>query len=213
MDRIKTIIADDHTMFLQGIDSMLKNEKTIEIVGKATNGQEVLAILESKEANLVVVDISMPKMDGIELTKALKQKYPHIKILILSTHSNSQMIAKLTRLGAHGYLLKNAEKNELLEAIHAIYNNEEYFSEEVKSIYNEFNLKQNQISITVSELSSREEEILKLIAQGLTAQEIGDKLFISLNTVNTHRRNLLSKLNAKNTAGLVKYAVETGLLD
>lgn len=213
MNRIKTIIADDHTMFLQGIDSMLKNEKTIEIVGKATNGQEVLAILENKEANLVVVDISMPKMDGIELTKALKQKYPHIKILILSTHSNAQMIAKLTRLGAHGYLLKNAEKNELLEAIHAVYNNEEYFSEEVKSIYNEFNLKQNQISVTVSDLSSREEEILKLIAQGLTAQEIGDKLFISLNTVNTHRRNLLSKLNAKNTAGLVKYAVETGLLD
>ena len=213
MNKIKTIIADDHTMFLQGIDSMLKNENSIEIVGKATNGQEVLAILENKMTNVVVLDISMPKMDGIELTKALKQKYPEIKILILSTHSNSQMIAKLIRIGANGYLLKNAEKNELLEAIHTVSQGNQYFSKEVKEIYNEFSLKLNQNSITTTQLSSREEEVIKLISQGLTTQEIGDKLFISLNTVNTHRRNLLSKLNAKNTAGLVKYAIENGFLD
>jgi DNA-binding NarL/FixJ family response regulator len=213
MNKIKTIIADDHTMFLQGIDSMLKNEDSIEIVGKATNGQEVLAILENKMTNVVVLDISMPKMDGIELTKALKQKYPEIKVLILSTHSNSQMIAKLIRIGANGYLLKNAEKNELLEAIHTVSGGNQYFSKEVKEIYNEFSLKLNQNSITTTQLSSREEEVIKLISQGLTTQEIGDKLFISLNTVNTHRINLLSKLNVKNTAGLVKYAIENGFLD
>ena len=213
MSKIKIIIADDHTMFLQGVDSMLKNEKFIEIVGKATNGEEVLAILENKDANMVLVDISMPKMDGIELTKVMKQRHPEIKILILSTHSNSQMIAKLIRLGANGYLLKNAEREELLEAIHTIHKNEEYFSKEVKDIYNEFNLKLNQKSFSITELSTREKEILKLISQELTAQEIADKLFISMNTVNTHRRNLLSKLNMKNTAGLVKYAVENGFLD
>ena len=213
MSKIKIIIADDHTMFLQGVDSMLKNEKSIEIVGKATNGEEVLAILENKDANMVLVDISMPKMDGIELTKFMKQRHPEIKILILSTHSNSQMIAKLIRLGANGYLLKNAEREELLEAIHTIHKNEEYFSKEVKDIYNEFNLKLNQKSFSITELSTREKEILKLISQELTAQEIADKLFISMNTVNTHRRNLLSKLNMKNTAGLVKYAVENGFLD
>ena len=213
MSKIKIIIADDHTMFLQGVDSMLKNEKSIEIVGKATNGEEVLAILENKDANMVLVDISMPKMDGIELTKVMKQRHPEIKILILSTHSNSQMIAKLIRLGANGYLLKNAEREELLEAIHTIHKNEEYFSKEVKDIYNEFNLKLNQKSFSITELSTREKEILKLISQELTAQEIADKLFISMNTVNTHRRNLLSKLNMKNTAGLVKYAVENGFLD
>lgn len=213
MSKIKIIIADDHTMFLQGVDSMLKNEKFIEIVGKATNGEEVLAILENKDANMVLVDISMPKMDGIELTKVMKQRHPEIKILILSTHSNSQMIAKLIRLGANGYLLKNAEREELLEAIHTIHKNEEYFSKEVKDIYNEFNLKLNQKSFSITELSTREKEILKLISQELTAQEIADKLFISMNTVNTYRRNLLSKLNMKNTAGLVKYAVENGFLD
>lgn len=213
MDKIKIIIADDHTMFLQGVDSMLKNEDSIEIVGKATNGQEVLAILENKEANIVVADISMPKMDGIDLTKELKQKYPEIKILVLSTHSNPQMIAKLIRIGADGYLLKNAEKEELVNAIQSIYNGDSYFSKEVKEIHSNHRLKlKNNIS-SVTELSRREVEILKLIAQELTAQEIADKIFISMNTVNTHRRNLLSKLNVKNTAGLVKYAVENGLLD
>jgi DNA-binding NarL/FixJ family response regulator len=123
------------------------------------------------------------------------------------------MIAKLIRIGANGYLLKNAEKNELLEAIYTVSEGNQYFSKEVKEIYNEFSLKLNQNSITTTQLSSREEEVIKLISQGLTTQEIGDKLFISLNTVNTHRRNLLSKLNAKNTAGLVKYAVENGFLD
>lgn len=213
MTRIKTIIADDHKIFLQGIDSMLKNEDTLDIVGKATNGLEVLAILENNEAHVVVADISMPRMDGVELIKVLKSKYPKIKVLILSTHSNPQMIAKFIRLGASGYLLKNAEKDEFIEAIISVYKDEEFFSKEVKRIYNEYHLKLKQNSFVRSELSAREQEILILISQGLTAQEIGDKLFISLNTVNTHRRNLLSKLNAKNTAGLVKYAVENGLVD
>lgn len=213
MNKIKIIIADDHTMFLQGVDSMLKNEDSIKIIGKATNGQEVLAILENKEANIVVADISMPKMDGIDLTKELKKKYPEIKILVLSTHSNPQMIAKLIRIGADGYLLKNAEKEELVNAIQSIYNGDSYFSKEVEEIHSNHRLKlKNNIS-SITELSRREIEILKLIAQELTAQEIADKIFISMNTVNTHRRNLLSKLNVKNTAGLVKYAVENGLVD
>ena len=213
MDEIKIIIADDHTMFLQGIDSMLKKVENINIVGKATNGNEVLAILDNIKANIIVLDISMPQMDGIELTKSLKQTNPEIKILILSTHSNPQMIAKLIRIGADGYLLKNAEKEELVNAIYNIYNGEKYFSKEVKKIHDEHSKKiKNNIS-SITELSRRETEILKLIAQEFTAQEIADKIFISMNTVNTHRRNLLSKLNMKNTAGLVKYAVENGLLD
>lgn len=209
----KIIIADDHNMFLEGLISLLRNVPDIVVVAKAANGKELIELLDENPADIVVLDISMPEMDGVEVTKIIRKKYPHLKILILSTHSNSQIIAKLIRLGANGYLLKNAEKDELLYAIKKINSGENYFSQEVTNIHKEFesNLKNNLSSTT--ELSNREKEILILIAKQLTAAEIAEKTFISLNTVNTHKRNLLSKLNVKNTAGLVKYAIELGLLD
>ena len=209
----KIIIADDHNMFLEGLISLLRNVPDIVVVAKAANGKELIELLDENPADIVVLDISMPEMDGVEVTKIIRKKYPNLKILILSTHSNSQIIAKLIRLGANGYLLKNAEKDELLYAIKKINSSENYFSQEVTTIHKEFesNLKNNLSSTT--ELSNREKEILILIAKQLTAAEIAEKTFISLNTVNTHKRNLLSKLNVKNTAGLVKYAIELGLLD
>jgi DNA-binding NarL/FixJ family response regulator len=155
----------------------------------------------------------MPEMDGIEVTKIIKQKHPSIKILIVSTHSNIQMIAKLIRMGADGYLLKNAEKQELLHAINTIQKGETYFCKEVEEKNDDNNSKIKSETFYITELSSREKEILVLIAQEFTGNEIAEKTFISLNTVNTHRRNLISKLNVKNTAGLVKYAIEYGLLD
>jgi len=209
----KIIIADDHNMFLEGLISLLRNVPDIVVVAKAANGKELIELLDENPADIVVLDISMPGMDGVEVTKIIRKKYLNLKILILSTHSNSQIIAKLIRLGANGYLLKNAEKDELLYAIKKINSGENYFSQEVTNIHKEFesNLKNNLSSTT--ELSNREKEILILIAKQLTAAEIAEKTFISLNTVNTHKRNLLSKLNVKNTAGLVKYAIELGLLD
>jgi DNA-binding NarL/FixJ family response regulator len=213
METTKIIIADDHNMFLEGIASLLSNSDDVEIVGKASNGKEALSLLEKTKTDIIVLDISMPEMDGIEVAKYIKKKYPDLKTLILSTHSNSHMIAKLIRIGIDGYLLKNAEKDELLYAIKKIKSGSIYYSKEVTEIHNEYdsNLKQNLA--TTTELSNREKEILILIAQQLTAAEIAEKTFISLNTVNTHKRNLLSKLNVKNTAGLVKYAIELGLLD
>ncbi|WP_445721339.1 response regulator [Flavobacterium sp.] len=213
METTKIIIADDHNMFLEGIASLLSNSDDVEIVGKASNGKEALSLLEKTKTDIIVLDISMPEMDGIEVAKYIKKKYPDLKTLILSTHSNSHMIAKLIRIGIDGYLLKNAEKDELLYAIKKIKSGSTYYSKEVTEIHNEYesNLKQNLA--TTTELSNREKEILILIAQQLTAAEIAEKTFISLNTVNTHKRNLLSKLNVKNTAGLVKYAIELGLLD
>lgn len=213
MNTTKIIIADDHTMFLEGITSLLNNVSEIEIVGKAVNGKEVLLLLEKTKTDIIVLDISMPEMDGIEVTKIIKKKYSNLKILILSTHSNSQMIAKLIRIGIDGYLLKNAEKDELLYAIQKINLGETYFSKEVAIIHNKYETNFKQNLATTTELSNREKEILILIAKQYTAAEIAEKTFISLNTVNTHKRNLLSKLNVKNTAGLVKYAIELGLLD
>lgn len=213
MKKINLLIADDHTMFLQGIVSLLEQESEINIVGKANNGIEALNIIKKEAVDLIILDISMPDMDGIELSKILKKEYPEIKILVVSTHSNVKIISRLIRIGVHGYLLKNAEKSELLEAIHVIVKDDTYFSEETEEKYLSNQLKiEKQIS-TLTELSSREKEILVLIAHEYNTAEIAEKTFISLNTVNTHRRNLLSKLNAKNTAGLVKYAVENGLVD
>jgi DNA-binding NarL/FixJ family response regulator len=213
MEKIKIIIADDHTMFLQGIVSLLENEENINILGKASNGKEALKIIETSLPDILLLDISMPEMDGIELTKIIKQQFPSVKILILSTHSTMQMIAKLIRMGVEGYLLKNAEKEELLHAIDTIKKGESYFSKEVTQKNEENNSKIKSENLQITELSTREKEIIILIAQGFTGNEIAEKLNISLNTANTHRKNLLSKINVKNTAGLVKYAIEYGMLD
>lgn len=213
MNKIKLLIADDHTMFLQGIISLLEQEQNITIVGKAINGIEALEIVKKTDVDFIILDISMPEMDGIELSKILKKNHPTIKILIVSTHSNVMIISRLIRIGVNGYLLKNAEKQDLLKAINIIASGENYFAEELEEKHFNNSIKiEKQIS-NLAELSSREKEILILIAQEYNTAEIAEKTFISLNTVNTHRRNLLSKLNAKNTAGLVKYAVENGLVD
>lgn len=213
MNKINLLIVDDHTMFLEGIISLLERESNITIIDKAINGIDALKIIQKATIDFIILDISMPEMDGIELSKILKKQYPHIKILILSTHSNVMILSRLIRIGVNGYLLKNAEKEELLKAINIIASGENYFTEELEEKHFSNNTRiEKQIS-NLTELSSREKEILVLIAQEYNTAEIAEKTFISLNTVNTHRRNLLSKLNAKNTAGLVKYAVENGLVD
>ncbi|MEN2487830.1 response regulator transcription factor [Flavobacterium sp. B11] len=213
MNKIKLLIADDHTMFLQGIISLLEQEPNINVIDKAVNGIEALEIIKRGVVDFIILDISMPKMDGIELSKILKKQYPHVKILIVSTHSNVMIVSRLIRIGVNGYLLKNAEKEELLKAINTIASGKNYLTEELEEKhFNNSKKIEKQVS-ALTELSSREKEILVLIAQEYNTAEIAEKTFISLNTVNTHRRNLLSKLNAKNTAGLVKYAVENGLVD
>jgi DNA-binding NarL/FixJ family response regulator len=213
MNTINLLIADDHTMFLQGIISLLEQEPNITIVDKAVNGSEALEIIKKGVVDFIILDVSMPEMDGIELSKILKKQHPNVKILIVSTHSNVMIVSRLIRIGVNGYLLKNAEKEELLKAINTIASGENYFAEELeeKHLTNSSRIEKQVSNLT--ELSSREKEILVLIAHEYNTAEIAEKTFISLNTVNTHRRNLLSKLNAKNTAGLVKYAVENGLVD
>lgn len=213
MNRINLLIADDHTMFLQGIISLLEQEPNITVVDKAVNGIEALEIIKKGVVDFIILDISMPEMDGIELSKILKKQHPNVKILIVSTHNNVMIVSRLIRIGVNGYLLKNAAKEELLKAINTIAQGENYFAEELEEKYLTNSSRIEKQVSNLTELSSREKEILVLIAQEYNTAEIAEKTFISLNTVNTHRRNLLSKLNAKNTAGLVKYAVENGLVD
>lgn len=213
MNQINLLIADDHTMFLQGIISLLEQETNITVIDKAVNGIEALEIIKKGVVDFIILDISMPEMDGIELSKILKKQHPDVKILIVSTHSNVMIVSRLIRIGVNGYLLKNAAKEELLKAINTIASGENYFAEELEEKHLSNSSKIEKQVSNLTELSSREKEILVLIAHEYNTAEIAEKTFISLNTVNTHRRNLLSKLNAKNTAGLVKYAVENGLVD
>lgn len=209
-DQIKIVIADDHQMFLEGLASLLKEESNIHLVDIVLNGKEALEIIENNHVDILIMDVSMPEMDGVELNQYVKKNHPEVKTLALTSHSDHLIISKLTKANVNGYLLKNAEKSELLTAIHQIYEGEDYFSQMVKdkvldSLFSSKN--ENEIP----ELSKREKEIIKLIVEQRTAAEIAQELFISPNTVNTHRKNLLSKLKLKNIAGLVKYAVENGI--
>lgn len=212
---ITVYIADDHQMFIDGIKALLKNEKDIQVIGEANNGVELLKLFEKEKPTIVLLDINMPEMDGIEATKIITSKYSQVKIIILSMHSTKEFVAGLIEAGADGYILKNTGKKELLEAMQAVATGKSYYSKGVTEIImDSFKNPLRKIqSPELPRLTDREKEILKLIAQEFSTKQIAEKLFISEETVNTHRRNIMSKTSAKNMAGMVKYALQTGLID
>jgi DNA-binding NarL/FixJ family response regulator len=211
---ITVFIADDHQMFIDGIKALLKNEKDIRVIGEALNGIELLKLLEKEKPDVVLLDINMPEMDGIEATKIISSKYPHVKIIILSMHSTKEFVAGLIEAGASGYILKNTGKKELVEAMQAVAKGKSYYSKGVTEIImDSFKNPLRKIQDPeLPQLTDREKEILKLIAQELSTKKIAERLFISEETVNTHRRNIMSKTGAKNMAGMVKYALQRGLI-
>jgi len=213
-ETIKIIIVDDHTMFREGLAAMLKESPNIDIVGNAASGPEVFNLLEYKTADLIITDLSMPEMDGLELTKLLSQKHPTLKVLVLTMHNDVDNVKNLLDAGAAGYLLKNTGKQEFLIAIKEIINTGKYFSEEIKNVLvnSMMKKKSNQKPINVK-LTQRESEILSHIALELTNAEISEKLFISLHTVETHRRNIMRKLNVHNGVGLLRQAIQLGLVN
>lgn len=206
------IIADDHTMFLDGLHAMLSEIPEIKQVHLATEGQQVVRLLKQfKEIDLVISDVSMPKMDGIELLATIKKQYPDTRVLILSMMDDIRTIEKVMSKKADGYLLKFADKKELKRAVMEVLEGKEYFSPAVKERYLQrlFDRKSRQHV----ELSGREKEVLTLLSEELTSKEISEKLFISVNTVETHRKNILLKTGCKTTIGAVKFAMENGYLD
>jgi DNA-binding NarL/FixJ family response regulator len=211
---IKIIIADDHQMFIDGIKSLLKDEPDIEVVGEALNGYQVLDVISSTPADVVLMDINMPKLDGLEATRLITQKYPGTSVVILTMHNSLVYIESLTQAGASGYILKDTGKQELLMAIRSAASGGKFFSQDVMVTLLEQSAKNKSKDALPKEpqLSKREIEVLKLIVQEYTTQEIADKLFISNHTVETHRKNLLDKLNARNIAGLVKYAIQNQII-
>jgi len=204
---IKIIIADDHSIIRDGLKAMLEKNDFCRIVGEAANGEELLELLKTTTCDVVCTDISMPVMDGVEATKQIVKNFPKVKVMCLSMHEEAGFIKKMMEAGAVGYVFKDSSKDELKEAIQAVESGKKYFNQKLFDIL--LNMESGGKEISV--LSSREKEILKLIAEEYTNPEIAEKLFLSVRTVDTHRQNLIQKLDVKNTAGLVKYAIKSGL--
>jgi DNA-binding NarL/FixJ family response regulator len=206
---IRVFIVDDHPVVIEGIHALLTNEKDIAWVGQAMNAASCLGFFVSNTADVILMDISMPGMDGVELCAVMKNKYPGIFILGLSTFNQGIYIKKMMENGASGYILKNSSKEELIKAIHTVHDGGIYFSGEVGQALAEYQ-KSSKTELPV--LTPREKEILELIAEGFTNPQIAEKIFLSQFTVDSHRKNLLAKLNVKNTATLIKFAVENKLI-
>jgi DNA-binding NarL/FixJ family response regulator len=206
---IRVFIVDDHPVVIEGIHSLLQNEKDIEWAGQAMNAQSCLGFFINNAANIVLMDINLPDMNGVELCAVMKEKYPGVFILGLSTFNQGLYIKKMMENGASGYILKNSSKEELLKAIHAVCDGCIYFSGEVGEALEQY--KKSSVK-ELPVLSRREKEVLELIAEGYTNPQIAEKLFISPFTVDSHRKNLIAKLNVKNTATLIRIAVENKLI-
>ncbi len=204
--KIKVFITDDHYMVIEGIRSLLQNEKDVEWMGHASNAESCMAFLQQQQPDIILMDISMPGKSGIELCKEVKEKYPNVFVIGLSTFNQQSFIHKMMENGASGYVLKNATQQELMEAITTVAKGKTYLSDEAASV-----LKKSETS-EMPLITRREKEVLTLIAEGMTNGEIAEKLFISGATVDTHRKNLLLKFQAKNTASLVKTAVQMQLI-
>ena len=211
---ISLIIADDHKIFRDGIISLLENESGIKVSGEAGNEDELFAQLATAQPDLVLMDISMGATNGIDATERIKQLYPEVRVLALSMHSESSYILKMLEAGASGYLLKDSGSREMIAAIRTVASGDTYFSQLVSQTLMSHlsGAKKIKEKMQGVPLTKREIEVLQLIAEEYSNPEIAEKLFISIRTVDTHRRNLLEKLGVKNTAGLVKNAIKLGLI-
>lgn len=198
-------IVDDHYMVIEGIRSLLQNEKNIEWVGHATNADSCLAFLKQRLPDVILMDINLPDKSGIDLCKEVKELHPSVFVIGLSTFNQQSFIQKMMDNGASGYVLKNATQHELMEAIATVVKGRTYLNEETSQT-----LRREDAGKII--LTRREKEVLELIAEGMTNMEIAGKLFISVTTVDTHRKNLLAKFDARNTASLIRTAARLQLI-
>ena len=210
MDIVKIIIADDHVIFRKGLRTILNEINDIKVVAEASNGHELFEILKKQEVDVILMDINMPVMDGIEATKKVLAKYPDIKIIALTMHEEIGYFNKMTDAGADGFLLKKTTKDELERAIQRVMDNETYFSEEFIGNINKYAKQKSKTSNI--KLSDREVEVLELICKGYSNTEISKFLGLSSRTIDGHRSRLYEKTGAKNAPNLVMFAIKNGLI-
>lgn len=206
---IEILICDDHQLMVDGIRLMLDGESDLNYAGQALNGQEVLDFLKQNKVDIILMDINMPVLNGVETTKILVKEHPHIHVIGISMINDLQMIRLMAKSGAKGYLLKNSPREEVIQAIRQVASGQQYFDQKIFLQDGSVNKSQNSV---FPKLTNREKQVLELILREYTSQEIAERLFIGVGTVDTHRRNLISKLGVKNTAGLVRLAVEYKLV-
>ena len=200
-------------MFIDGVKSLLRKEDNIDFIGEVHNGIKALSFLENRKPDLLITDISMPEMDGVELTKEVKKLYPEVKILVLSMHDDKEIISEILLAEAEGYILKNTGKKELTKAIEYITEGSTHYSKEVLNIMMQKVKKQYQSDEEIKSLTERELEIVNLIVQEYSTAAIAEKLFISPRTVDTHRKNIMVKTQSKTIIGLMKFAFRNGLIN
>ncbi|MDP5172592.1 MAG: response regulator transcription factor [Bacteroidia bacterium] len=211
---LSIIIADDHQIVIDGLKSLLANSPDIKVIGEANSGSELLRTLSFIQPNLLILDVNMPGMDGVEICAKVKHDFPDIAVLALTMHNDKGVIQAMMKAGAMGYLLKNTSREELLEAIGMVHAGHRFFGAEVLDTLSQggqSRLVEASQDFLPAGFTAREKEILRLIADGYSNTEIGDQLGISHRTVDTHRTNLMKKVGARNIAGLIRYAFRHGI--
>lgn len=212
---IKLALVDDHTLFRQGIKLLLEDMDSVKLIIEGSNGRELLDAMEDQVPDIILLDLEMPVLNGIETSKIIKEEYEDTGIIILTMYDDEQMIAHLMEIGANGYLLKDTTEEELHKAIHSVHDNQFYFNDFVsKALLSGVKAKrkpQPKIGNNI-EVTRRESEVLQLICEELTTQEMADKLFLSPRTIEGHRQNLIEKFGVKNTAGLIIRAIKLGFI-
>ncbi|WP_227807487.1 response regulator [Lutibacter profundi] len=219
LEKIKVYIADDHQLLIDGIIAVLGSEKNIEVVGYSLNGEDVIDWFKKNTADILILDINMPKIDGVGVLQYFFKKGLQQKVIILSSYDDTKLIKEVLKIGASGFLAKKCAAENIIEAINVVYKGKQYFSKSIQdkliATFTNNAIKSNRESIESSFFSSltpREIEVLKLIAEQYSSKEISKLLHISINTVETHRKNLISKLNVKNVVGLAIYAVKNNIV-
>jgi len=219
MDKIKVLLVDDHQIVRDGIKRILKDELDIELVGSVSSGREVLDFLKNAPTDIIVADLSMPNMSGIELTERLRESYPDVRVLILSMFNNEEYIVSAIQAGAKGYLPKQDSTTDvLLEAIRTIAGGEEFYSQSISKIVLKSyirNVKNSNVGDAAKkhQLTTREKEILKLYVDGYTNNEIAEKLSLSVYTIKTHKNNIMQKYNFKSTVEMIKFALRNNIVE
>lgn len=211
---IRVLIADDHKIMLAGLRSLLEKQTDFEVVGEADNGRKAVQMAQEKKPDVVVMDVSMPDLNGIEATKQIIESLPETRVIALSMHSDKRFVMGMLRAGASGYLLKDCASQELANAIVQVAGGKKYLSPEITGVViDDFLLgdSSEEVAIAASQLSPREREVLQLIAEGWSTKQIASHLYVSIKTIETHRRQIMKKLDLHSIADLTKYAIREGL--
>ena len=212
---IRVLVADDHAIVREGLGIMLGNQPDMEVLGLATNGREAIRMVDEYQPDVTVMDISMPELNGIEAIQQMLPSHPRMKVIVLSIHETKPYVYRALKAGARGYLIKETAGLEVVDAVRAVYSGDRYLSQRISDLLTDISFRSLDGSKEVSpleQLSPREREILQLVAEGKTSQEIGERLSISSKSVDTYRSRLMHKIGVKDVAGLVRFAIQQGVI-